>query len=118
MSIYGALCDTPQLIRAASQFLRETAARRAARDASPASAGNSTLAVTTTDGSYPTGSAQVLFAMLPQELDAADTEGATSSASSDPDQKFYALNLGTSIPPQGTQVVCHAVGGRWTFRYD
>ena len=30
----------------------------------------------------------------------------------------YALNLGTQVPPSGTTVVCHAVGGRWCFRYD
>ena len=31
---------------------------------------------------------------------------------------FFALNLGTAIPPQGTPIVATFVGNRWVFRYD
>lgn len=117
MNLYGSLCDGMQLVRTAQQFLRQTAALRGGRDASPAAAGASMLCVTATDGSYPTVAGAV-YVVTPQELDAEDTEGAVATATGDTTQNFYALNLGASIPPQGTQIVCHSVGGRWCFRWD
>lgn len=117
MGFYNALCDTAALIRTANQYLRETAQNRAARDADPSAAGSAMLGVTSTDGNYPTNATSV-YVVTPQELDADDSEGATSTPTSDDTQNVYAVNLGTAVPPMGTQVVCHAVGGRWTFRYD
>jgi hypothetical protein len=31
---------------------------------------------------------------------------------------FFALNLGSVIPPVGTQIIAAFVGNRWVFRYD
>jgi hypothetical protein len=63
------------------------------------------VGVTTTVTTYPT---------------AAGTEGEGDDGSPTPDTKttLYALNTGSQIPPAGTPIVCHAVGGRWVFRYD
>jgi hypothetical protein len=31
---------------------------------------------------------------------------------------FFALNLGSTIPPTGTDILVTFVGNRWAFRYD
>src|SRR5262249_43968240 len=57
-------------------------------------------------------------AILVKSINGPETEGSAASyvpASSTPS---YAWNAGTGIPPLGTPLVCHAVGGRWVFRYD
>jgi len=77
----------------------------------------SVLAQTTVVASYPT-SAGVLYAMAPITIDGAETEGATPAYHADATRTFYAVNLGTQVPPRGTLIVCCAVGGRWVFRYD
>jgi hypothetical protein len=75
------------------------------------------LAMTTSAGSYPT-TAAAFYAMLPQEVDGPETEGSPASYTAGSSTSFYAWNAGTVVPPSGTPVVCHAVGGRWCFRYD
>lgn len=75
------------------------------------------LCQTTVVGSYP-GSATAYFAVNPVSAGGSETEGGAASLTPDTSTVLYALNLGTSVPPQGTTVVCHSVGGRWTFRYD
>jgi hypothetical protein len=74
------------------------------------------LAQTTTARSYPT-TAGVFYAVVPCDVDATETEGAAASYSPHSGSVAYALNLGTQVPPAGTTVVCHGVGGRWCFRY-
>ncbi len=66
---------------------------------------------------YPT-TAGAFYAGNPTYVNGAETEGGVASYSPDPSQVMYAYNLGTKVPPEGTQVVAHAVGGRWVFRYD
>jgi len=74
------------------------------------------LARTTVLRTYPT-TAQRYFACLPLTLLGAEIEGgggvvvAGSSA-------FFALNLGSSIPPAGSQFLATFVGNRWVFRFD
>ena len=80
--------------------------------ASPALVG-----VTTTVTTYPT-SAGAYYAVNPGLITAAETEGTAGSVSADTGTVIYALNVGTSVPPNGTSIVVHGVGNRWVFRYD
>jgi hypothetical protein len=75
------------------------------------------LLTTTTVTSYPT-EAGAFYAGNPTYVNGAETEGGAASYAPDPAQVIYAYNVGTQVPPQGTRVVAHAVGGRWVFRYD
>jgi hypothetical protein len=52
------------------------------------------------------------------DIDGAETEGGAVSYVQTSSNVFYALNLGSQVPPDGTTLVAHAVGGRWCFRYD
>jgi hypothetical protein len=75
------------------------------------------LAQTTSVSAYPTA-ANVVYACSPVSVDGQETEGAAVSFSVDQSRTFYALNLGSQVPPPGTKLIAHACGGRWTFRYD
>jgi hypothetical protein len=75
------------------------------------------LVTTTTVSTYPT-TAGAFYASNPTEIDGAEAEGGAASYTADTTQVAYVLNVGTQVPPVGTQVVAHAVGGRWVFRYD
>jgi hypothetical protein len=55
---------------------------------------------------------------VPVEINGSETEGAAATYVQETSTVFYALNVGTAVPPAGTTIVCHAVGGRWAFRYD
>lgn len=83
-----------------------------AADATPAM-----LLRTTVVATYPTG-ASSFYAVNPVFMDGAETEGSTAAFHEDVTRTFYALNLGTVVPPQGTIVIGHSVGGRFVFRYD
>jgi hypothetical protein len=74
------------------------------------------LAQTTTAKTYPTAAA-AFYAVVPCDIDGGEVEGAAATYSQT-GSVTYALNLGTQVPPSGTTVVCHAIGGRWCFRYD
>lgn len=75
------------------------------------------LAMTTTVSSYPT-TASSFFGCIPAEIDGSETEGAAATFVQENSTVNYAWNAGTQIPPSGTTIVCHAIGGRWVFRYD
>jgi hypothetical protein len=81
-------------------------------DGSPAQ-----LVTTTTVSKYPT-TAAAYYASNPTEIDGSEVEGGAASYTVDTTQVVYVLNVGTQVPPVGTRVVAHAVGGRWVFRYD
>jgi hypothetical protein len=85
----------------------------------PFSAGGSTalLVTTTTVSTYPTSAAS-FYASNPTEIDGSEVEGGAASYTADTTQVVYVLNVGTQIPPVGTRMVAHAVGGRWACRYD
>jgi len=74
------------------------------------------LATTTTVVTYPT-TAAAFYAANATEIDGVETEGTAASYTTQ-GGVVYILNTGTQIPPPGTRVVAHAVGGRWVFRYD
>jgi hypothetical protein len=88
-----------------------------AQGAPPLHGSAAVLGITTTVTSYPT-TAAAFYAMLPQEVDGSETEGSAASYTASSSTPFYGYNAGTQVPPAGTPVVCHAVGGRWVFRYD
>lgn len=71
---------------------------------------------TTTIDTYPT-TAATFYACLSQQLTGTEDEGDTPTYTAD-DGTLFALNLGTKIPPSGTTLIVHSVGGRWVFRYD
>jgi hypothetical protein len=73
--------------------------------------------VTTTLGTYPT-SASSYFAIQPNDVSGAETEGTAAVYTPLTGPPVIALNTGSAVPPQGTPVVWHAVGGRRVFRYD
>ena len=86
------------------------------RDLAPVGT-TATFAQTTTVSSYPT-TASAFYACLPADLDGTESEGASATYVQESSTPFYAWNAGTQVPPVGTPIVCHAVGGRWVFRYD
>jgi hypothetical protein len=75
------------------------------------------LAQTTTVQTYPT-SASAFYAVVPCDIDGGESEGTSATYIPRTGSVAYALNLGSQIPASGTTIVCHAVGGRWCFRYD
>jgi hypothetical protein len=75
----------------------------------------SLLCVTATQTTYPT-SAGVFYYVIPVALLGTQAEGSPGVTTADP-SGFYALNLGTTIPPVGTQVLVTRVPNRWVFPY-
>ena len=57
------------------------------------------------------------FYCLPIQVTGEETEGGPGSLAEE-SGGVYALNLGTVIPPSGTQIVVVWVESRWVFRYD
>ena len=86
------------------------------RDSDPPVGSPSLLARTTTLTSYPT-TAACYFACLPLTLLGTEVEGAPGTVTTGY-STFFALNLGSTVPPSGTQVLTTFVGNRWVFRYD
>lgn len=86
------------------------------RDVDPSLSPPSLLARTTTIATYPTA-AQVFYACQPLQILGTEVEGAGGLVSVS-NSNFFALNLGGTIPPPGTQILTTFVGNRWVFRYD
>ena len=105
--------DDSKRLRLRGDALAEDVERQ---DADPPIGAPTLLAQTTTRTTYP-ATAQGFFACLPLTLLGIETEGAPGAISPG-DSPFFALNLGGSIPPSGTQIVTTFVGNRWVFRYD
>jgi hypothetical protein len=75
------------------------------------------LAQTTTVDTYPT-TASAFYACKPVDIDGDESEGASATYTTETMNVFYAWNAGTTVPGERTTVICHAVGGRWVFRFD
>jgi hypothetical protein len=79
------------------------------------------LGITTAIKTYPTVP-QAFYGIIPQRITGTNKEGDPGVFSSElalgVTTQMVALNVGSLAPPQGTMVVCEAVGGRWVFRYD
>jgi hypothetical protein len=74
------------------------------------------LAQTVVVRSYPTTAASY-FGCQAQTILGAEVEGGGATITPD-GGVFFALNLGSAIPPVGTTIVATFVGNRWAFRYD
>jgi hypothetical protein len=86
----------------------------------PPVAGQSILAVTYQYLAYP-NVPNVFYAVHLTEVDGTETEGGAATYVQPTALRvwpIYALNLGTAVPPQGTEVICSYVGGRLCFRFD
>ncbi len=66
--------------------------------------------------SYPTV-ATAYYACETQTVTGPEIEGGLATISAD-GTTFYALNLGTAVPPLATPIVATFVGNRWVFRHD
>jgi hypothetical protein len=76
----------------------------------------SVLAQTSVKSKYPTV-AQAIYFLITGALDSKPTEGSAATFTADGGNLFGA-NVGSSIPPQGTNVIVSSVAGRWVFRFD
>ncbi len=74
------------------------------------------VARTTTIATYPTA-AQRFYACSPVAVLGPEVEGG-AAALSPLASTFFALNLGGTVPPPGTDLVVAFVGNRWVFRHD
>lgn len=82
-----------------------------------ASFGSPSLVVQTKAiNTYPT-TAQQFYACSPQTVLGQEVEGGAGTLSPIP-ATFFALNLGTAVPPIGTSILATYVESRWVFRYD
>jgi hypothetical protein len=82
----------------------------------PPAASRSMVVRTTTKTTYPT-TANVYYACLPVDVGGIEDEGQSGTLSAGTGF-IYALNLGSTIPASGKDLVVESVGGRWCFRYD
>ena len=74
------------------------------------------VAQTKTIATYPT-TAQAFYACTPLVVLGPEVEGgpATLNLGS---STFFSLNLGSAVPPVGTNILTTFVDNRWVFRYD
>jgi len=93
---------------------RDDAATRSALD--PGAGSASLLARTKSLSKYPTAAAR-FFACTPLTVLGPEVEGGIGVVTAG-EATFFALNLGSAVPPQGTAVVATFVDGRWVFRHD
>jgi hypothetical protein len=85
----------------------------------PGSGAESILVKTIAVGTYPT-TAKAMYAVVGLKADCDAAEGSTPTFTAAPDAlKFFALNVGTTVPPAGTQpILCDLIDGIWCFRHD
>lgn len=77
----------------------------------------SLLCVTTTVATYPTA-ANAFYMCISQGIDGTEAEGATATFNQDTGTPFPACNVGSQIPPEGTEVIVHFVGGKASFEWN
>jgi hypothetical protein len=88
-----------------------------ARDGITIDCGASLVAVTFAEAAYPTAAAS-FYACHPVAVGGTEGEGQAVTLTGDATQKFYAANLGTAIPPAGTNVTVMLAGNRFTFVWN
>lgn len=79
--------------------------------------GLSMLVQTFAETTYPTV-ANAFYAVHPVEVDGDDAEGDTPTFTVDDERTLHAYNLGSAVPPAGTNVICHSRSGRWVFTFN
>ena len=85
-------------------------------DQHPSFGSPSLVALTKKIQTYPT-TARKFYACEPQTVLGKEVEGGAGTLT--PGQAtFFAFNLGTAIPPEGTPILATFVESRWVFRHD
>lgn len=79
--------------------------------------GISALVQTFAETTYPTA-ANAFYAVHPVEVDGDDGEGDAATFTVDDTRTYHAYNLGSAVPPAGTNVIAHARSGRWVFTFN
>lgn len=103
-----------RVLRARVEALEESLARLA--DDSGLT-GAAKVAQTVSLGSYPTGSgAMKVFAVRGVDVTGDESEGVVGTETPDA-QTFFAVNVGTGLPPVGTRLIVTQVPNLWAFRY-
>ena len=105
--------DEARRLRARDEALADGLSRR---DPPPSFGTPSLVAQTGAIGTYPT-SAQRFFACTPRTVMGREVEGGAGTLTST-GATLLALNLGSAIPPSGTDVLVTFVDSRWVFRFD
>lgn len=106
----------------ASQLRRRHGELEAAIDRadSPQGSGATSLLVKTIRvGTYPTA-AKAMYAVVAMDVRCVESEGQapTRTVAADADH-FYALNVGSAIPPVGTEyLIADKIGSLWQMRFD
>lgn len=85
-------------------------------DRDPSFATPCLVAQTKVQSSYPSV-AQNFFACAPLTILGLEVEGGTGVIMPG-SATFLALNLGSAVPPAGTNIVATFVDSRWVFRFD
>ncbi len=83
----------------------------------PACAMSMVVQTTNDSGHYPIVAA-AYYACHPILLSGDESEGAAATFSGDTNTVIYAMNLGTSIPPDHTYVIIHGGSGKWCFTFN
>lgn len=105
--------DEAKRLRARDDVLLDELRRR--DQASPVGS-PSLIGQTKTVQAYP-AAAQSFYACVPQTVLGKEKEGGTGILTPGT-ATFFALNLGTAVPPVGTSILATFVESRWVFRYD
>lgn len=105
--------DDARRLRARDEALSDDLSRR---NPAPAFGSPSLVAQTKAIAAYPTA-AQRFFACTPRTVLGREVEGEAGALTST-GSTLLALNLGSAIPPAGTDVLVTFVDSRWVFRYD
>lgn len=74
------------------------------------------LVRTKTVGTYPTA-AKSYYAVTSVDPGGAECEGCTPTLAAG-SETFYAANVGSQIPPSGTDHLAESINGRWVFIYN
>ena len=109
----GQPLDESRRLRARDEALADGLTRL---DPAPTFGTPSLVAQTKAITTYPT-SAQRFFACTPRTVLGREVEGGAGALTST-GATLLALNLGTAIPPAGTDVLVTFVDSRWVFRFD
>jgi hypothetical protein len=109
------MTESDKLARLSQEEL-ELVNRSGRTRANPAPASPILVSRTKTLNRYPT-SANVYYACEALSVFGDEVEG-TAGSFTTYGSTYFALNLGKSIPPNGSVILATFVGSRWVFRYD
>lgn len=108
-------------INAAAALLRrrqdELATDADARRGATVNCAPAQVVETFTEGTYPTAAGSY-FACHPVTVGGTEAEGEAVTTTVDEDRTLYVANIGSAVPPEGTDLLATLVDGRWEMRHD